>query len=310
MFRATRPGPSSPSGSRRPRCAATAWPSRPRCARTPSAAATTSSCGASPACSTTPTTSASRTWTTPRTATRARSCADLEERDAPAGDGQGDRRRTPTSWACRPSRTMEQTLVAVDELCGFLVACAAVRPEGIHGLTPKSVKKKLKQPSFAAAVNREEIREAPRRSASTSTSTSRSSSPRSTRAPTSSSCTAAKPRRPGPWRRSGACCASPMCAGCSPTALLARLPYGIEGLATVLFVQEEKDSFAAAGLVSAAFAIVGRRRAAGARAGHRRARPDARPRRRGRRPRRGRRRPSSRWASPARRRARSRPWRR
>ena len=53
---------------------------------------------------------------------------------------------------------MERTLVAVDELCGFLVACAYVRPEGIHGLTPKSVKKKLKQPSFAAAVNREDVR--------------------------------------------------------------------------------------------------------------------------------------------------------
>jgi putative nucleotidyltransferase with HDIG domain len=53
---------------------------------------------------------------------------------------------------------MEKTLAAVDELSGFLVACAAVRPEGIHGLTPKSVKKKLKQPSFAAAVNRDEIR--------------------------------------------------------------------------------------------------------------------------------------------------------
>ena len=54
---------------------------------------------------------------------------------------------------------MEKTLAAVDELSGFLVACAAVRPEGINGLTPKSVKKKLKQPSFAAAVNRDEIRE-------------------------------------------------------------------------------------------------------------------------------------------------------
>ena len=52
---------------------------------------------------------------------------------------------------------MELTLAAVDELSGFLVACAAVRPQGICGLTPKSVKKKLKQPSFAAAVSREEI---------------------------------------------------------------------------------------------------------------------------------------------------------
>lgn len=54
---------------------------------------------------------------------------------------------------------MAKTLYAVDELSGFLLACAYVRPEGIHGLTPKSVKKKLKQPSFAAAVNREEVRE-------------------------------------------------------------------------------------------------------------------------------------------------------
>jgi len=53
---------------------------------------------------------------------------------------------------------LEKTLYACDELAGFLVACAAVRPEGIRGLTPKSVKKKLKQPSFAAAVNRDDIR--------------------------------------------------------------------------------------------------------------------------------------------------------
>ena len=53
---------------------------------------------------------------------------------------------------------LEKTLYAVDELSGFLLACAYVRPEGLAGLTPKSVKKKLKQPSFAAAVNREEVR--------------------------------------------------------------------------------------------------------------------------------------------------------
>ena len=57
-----------------------------------------------------------------------------------------------------PESPMEKTLRAVDELSGFLLACAYVRPEGLAGLTPKSVKKKLKQPSFAAAVNREEVR--------------------------------------------------------------------------------------------------------------------------------------------------------
>jgi putative nucleotidyltransferase with HDIG domain len=53
---------------------------------------------------------------------------------------------------------LERTLFACDELCGFLLACAYVRPQGIHGLTAKSVKKKLKTPSFAAAVNRDDVR--------------------------------------------------------------------------------------------------------------------------------------------------------
>ena len=54
---------------------------------------------------------------------------------------------------------LSKTLFAVDELSGFIAACARVRPAGIHGLTPKSVKKKLKTPSFAAGVNRDEVRE-------------------------------------------------------------------------------------------------------------------------------------------------------
>jgi putative nucleotidyltransferase with HDIG domain len=54
---------------------------------------------------------------------------------------------------------MAKALFAVDELSGFIGACALVRPTGIHGMTPKSVKKKLKQPSFAAGVNRDEVRE-------------------------------------------------------------------------------------------------------------------------------------------------------
>jgi putative nucleotidyltransferase with HDIG domain len=53
---------------------------------------------------------------------------------------------------------MEKTLFAVDELSGFLLAVAYVRPEGLVGMTPKSVKKKMKQPSFAAAVNRDDLR--------------------------------------------------------------------------------------------------------------------------------------------------------
>lgn len=52
---------------------------------------------------------------------------------------------------------MEKALYAVDELSGFILAVAYVRPEGLEGMTPKSVKKKLKQPSFAAAVNRDEL---------------------------------------------------------------------------------------------------------------------------------------------------------
>jgi len=54
---------------------------------------------------------------------------------------------------------MAKTLYAVDELSGFIAACALVRPTGIEGMKPKSVKKKLKQPSFAAGVNRDEVRQ-------------------------------------------------------------------------------------------------------------------------------------------------------
>ena len=54
---------------------------------------------------------------------------------------------------------LAKTLYAVDELTGFISACALVRPTGIEGMAPKSVKKKLKQPSFAAGVNRDEVRE-------------------------------------------------------------------------------------------------------------------------------------------------------
>ncbi len=83
--------------------------------------------------------------------------AELERRDAPPEMVQAIAAHAPY-LGVEAETPLAKTLIAVDELCGFLVACAAVRPEGIVGLTPKSVKKKLKQPSFAAAVDRDEVR--------------------------------------------------------------------------------------------------------------------------------------------------------
>jgi putative nucleotidyltransferase with HDIG domain len=58
----------------------------------------------------------------------------------------------------RPRDTeLKKTLFACDELAGFVHACGLVRPNGIDDLEPKSVKKKLKQPSFAAGVHRDEV---------------------------------------------------------------------------------------------------------------------------------------------------------
>jgi putative nucleotidyltransferase with HDIG domain len=52
---------------------------------------------------------------------------------------------------------LKKALFACDELSGFVHACALVRPTGLDGLEPKSVRKKLKQPSFAAGVHREDV---------------------------------------------------------------------------------------------------------------------------------------------------------
>jgi putative nucleotidyltransferase with HDIG domain len=54
-------------------------------------------------------------------------------------------------------RPIRKALFAVDELCGFVTAVAYVRPEKLGGMTASSVRKKMKQKSFAAAVKREDI---------------------------------------------------------------------------------------------------------------------------------------------------------
>jgi predicted hydrolase (HD superfamily) len=62
-----------------------------------------------------------------------------------------------TLWGNPCKELLDKALLACDELTGFIVACAQVRPTGIEGLEPKSVKKKLKTKEFAAKVDRDEI---------------------------------------------------------------------------------------------------------------------------------------------------------
>ncbi|UII29988.1 HD domain-containing protein [Fulvivirga ulvae] len=62
-----------------------------------------------------------------------------------------------TKWSVPYENNLDKALLACDELTGFIIACCHVRPEGIDSLTGKSVIKKLKQKSFAAKVERDEV---------------------------------------------------------------------------------------------------------------------------------------------------------
>ncbi len=64
-----------------------------------------------------------------------------------------------TAWGIPPKTQLDKVLLACDELSGLVVACCLVRPDGITSLAPKSVKKKLKDKSFAAKVDRQVIRD-------------------------------------------------------------------------------------------------------------------------------------------------------
>ncbi|WP_439883386.1 HD domain-containing protein [Pontibacter sp. MBLB2868] len=63
-----------------------------------------------------------------------------------------------TKWGVSYDTLLDKALIACDEITGFIVACAQVRPQRLEGLELKSVIKKLGQKSFAASVDREEVR--------------------------------------------------------------------------------------------------------------------------------------------------------
>jgi predicted hydrolase (HD superfamily) len=62
-----------------------------------------------------------------------------------------------TRWNVPYESSLDKSLLACDEITGFVVACCLVRPEGVATLTPQSVRKKLKDKAFAAKVDRQEI---------------------------------------------------------------------------------------------------------------------------------------------------------
>ncbi|MBX2962354.1 MAG: HD domain-containing protein [Cyclobacteriaceae bacterium] len=62
-----------------------------------------------------------------------------------------------TKWNVPYTSPLDKALLASDELTGFIIACCQVRPDGIASLEPKSVLKKLKDKSFAAKVERDEV---------------------------------------------------------------------------------------------------------------------------------------------------------
>ncbi|MCR9290433.1 HD domain-containing protein [Saprospiraceae bacterium] len=63
-----------------------------------------------------------------------------------------------TKWNVPRNSLLDKCIVAADELTGFIVASALVRPTRIVGLGAKSVMKKFKTKTFAASVDRDEVR--------------------------------------------------------------------------------------------------------------------------------------------------------
>ena len=66
----------------------------------------------------------------------------------------------PGYFGVEPVSNMDKMIYAIDELSGFIHAASLIRPTGYEGMEVKSILKKLKTPSFAAHVNREDIYDA------------------------------------------------------------------------------------------------------------------------------------------------------
>ena len=145
------------SGSKAKACASTARRSPPACATSPAATAKTRISGAPSASST--------TWISKSTPTSSwrRTVTPSSASPTCASNGWGETVcRAILSHAdysgVEPESALEKTLCAVDELSGFVIAVALVRPDkSIHQVEVKSVRKKMKDKAFAAKVSREEI---------------------------------------------------------------------------------------------------------------------------------------------------------
>lgn len=88
---------------------------------------------------------------------RLQGAAILEAEGYPADVIYAIKSHVPYLPDCPRVSLMDKSLFACDELCGFITAAALVRPERLQGMTASSVRKKMKQRSFAAAVDRNDI---------------------------------------------------------------------------------------------------------------------------------------------------------
>ena len=86
-----------------------------------------------------------------------RACEELRRRGCPDEVVHAILAHRPDYTGVQPETPLDRVLLACDELTGLITATALVRPTGIDDLEAKSVKKKMKDPTFARGVNREDV---------------------------------------------------------------------------------------------------------------------------------------------------------